>query len=296
MRIRSRLRHASHDRDHFLLNFVKHHLPEHLPKWHLNPLKVVTRTSTIYITEQDKNKWKESYERRKQMMHSGFFTPNNKPFSILGTLITDNKDLFADCLSAEDQMLLKTRVRGFGVPNSFGGEAVPEIGLHLRRGLPEAPRRGAGSRADTAGRGLPGSPRQQREAPSPPAHLRRAAADRCCVGNKRSRVHGTLRPAHFGGGRGLGTRRTGRQGPGVSGRRRRRRRPGGKRRRSRALGVPEGSGCATPLARPDAGRKLGISPIWSRCLTGARIAERLSHTHFILTSGCGEVWKHKVRK
>ncbi|KAJ1165711.1 hypothetical protein NDU88_006128 [Pleurodeles waltl] len=117
--------------------------------------------------------------------------------------------------------------------NSIGGEADSEAGLHLRRELPDAPHRDAGSRADFAGRGLLGPPGPRQEAPPPPAHLGGSAADRCRVGDERGRVCETLRPARFGGGRGLGARCTGHQRPGVPGRRRRRRRPG--RRRWREL-------------------------------------------------------------
>ncbi|XP_069476736.1 uncharacterized protein [Ambystoma mexicanum] len=101
---RSHTRRRNHitERDHYLLKFVKHHLPEHLPKWQLDPLKVLTRTAATHITEPDDGNWKRTYERRKAMQYSGFFTPVSRPYSSVGIFIPAHQDLFTNVLKSED--------------------------------------------------------------------------------------------------------------------------------------------------------------------------------------------------
>ncbi|XP_069046932.1 uncharacterized protein [Lepisosteus oculatus] len=97
-------------RDQELINFIRQRFSTNLKTDQgYVPVKVTTRNDTTYLLPHEQQK-KQNYDRRKDLLSNGFFTPADKAYQNVGTVSLDNVDLFSYCLTSEDQEQLRKQL------------------------------------------------------------------------------------------------------------------------------------------------------------------------------------------
>ncbi|KAJ8010534.1 hypothetical protein DPEC_G00076080 [Dallia pectoralis] len=96
------------ERDRELTSYIKFKFATNFKKEQSYlPEQVVTRSETRYVVIQN-DQARKKFERRQELLSSGFFSPINKPYKTLGIIYSDNVDLYSKWLTSDEQESLKT--------------------------------------------------------------------------------------------------------------------------------------------------------------------------------------------